>query len=110
VAVAALSAALTPVATSSGEALERRVGDPGQHAELGGQLIWFVIPLMVLAAGLVWLDRRREATRSRATLGIRTLATLAVVAALATSVQVYRIGDSGARAAWGDQVSAPAQR
>ena len=33
------------------------------------------------------------------------MAALAVVAALATSVQVYRVGDSGARAAWGDQVS-----
>ena len=30
----------------------------------------------------------------------------AVVVALATSVQVYRIGDSGARAVWGGSVSA----
>ena len=36
---------------------------------------------------------------------VRTVAALAVVAALATTVQVYRVGDSGARAAWGDQVS-----
>ena len=28
-----------------------------------------------------------------------------VVTALATTVQVYRVGDSGARAAWGDQVA-----
>ena len=42
-----------PVATSSGEELEKRVGDPGDHAELGDQLIWFAIPLVVLAAGLV---------------------------------------------------------
>ena len=37
------------------------------------------------------------------------MAALAVVAALATGVQVYRVGDSGARAAWGDQVSSSAQ-
>jgi hypothetical protein len=35
---------------------------------------------------------------------LKALPVLAVVAALACSVQVYRVGDSGARAAWGDQV------
>ncbi|WP_278259213.1 DUF2231 domain-containing protein [Nocardioides convexus] len=34
---AAVATALVPVATSSGEALERRVGDPGRHAALGDQ-------------------------------------------------------------------------
>jgi hypothetical protein len=34
------------------------------------------------------------------------VAVLAAVASLATSVQVYRVGDSGARAAWGNRVSA----
>ena len=101
VAIAALGTALTPVATSSGEALEKRVGDPGQHAALGDQLIWFMLPLLVLAVALVVLDRRR----SDATTLVRAVATLGIVAALATTVQVYRIGDSGARAAWGDQVS-----
>ena len=33
------------------------------------------------------------------------LAALAVVAALACTVQVYRVGDSGAKAAWGDAAS-----
>jgi uncharacterized membrane protein len=117
VAAAAVSTALLPVATSSGEELERHVGDPGQHAELGDQLIWFAIPLLALALALVWLERRRRrdqapgnvdgtvdgtSTRTRA---VHVVAVLAVVAALATSVQVYRVGDSGARAAWGDQVA-----
>jgi hypothetical protein len=30
------------------------------------------------------------------------VAVAAVVVALASAVQVYRVGDSGARAAWGD--------
>lgn len=102
---AALGAALTPVATASGEALERRVGNPGTHAALGDQLIWFVIPLLVLVLALVALDRRGP-TRSSASL-LQVVAALVVVAALATTVQVVRIGDSGARAAWGDRVSAP---
>jgi uncharacterized membrane protein len=55
VAAAAVATALMPVATSSGEALEQRVGNPGEHAELGDQLIWFAIPLLVLAAAVIGL-------------------------------------------------------
>jgi len=112
VACAAVATALVPVATSSGEALEKHVGDPGKHAALGDQLIWFAIPLLVLATALVWLANRAE--RGRATPGPRWLPTavavLAAVAALASAVQVYRIGDSGARAAWGDQVASTQRR
>lgn len=111
VACAAVATVLIPVATSSGEALEKHVGDPGRHAELGDQLIWFAIPMLLLAAAMWWLDRR--AVRAESGSGtapgaglVRTVTVLAVVAALATSVQVYRVGDSGARAAWGDQVAA----
>jgi hypothetical protein len=115
---AAAATVLIPVATSSGEELEHRVGNPGEHAELGDQLIWFAIPLLALSLALVWLDRRQRAQssddlpesaasvpteRDRGTM-TRVIAVLALVAALATSVQVYRVGDSGARAAWGDRV------
>ena len=109
----AVATALIPVATSSGEALEERVGNPGEHAELGDQLIWFAIPMLLLAAALWWLDRRAasadgvSAGRTTSVTTMRAVAALAVVAALATTVQVYRVGDSGARAAWGDQVSSP---
>ncbi|MCM3515155.1 DUF2231 domain-containing protein [Nocardioides sp. P86] len=117
VAIAAVAAALVPVATSSGEALEERVGDPGQHAALGDQLLWFALPVLVLALVLVVLARR-ERSRTRAAEGTgstssRTparatsaVAVLAVLASLACAVQVYRVGDSGAKAVWSDQVSA----
>jgi hypothetical protein len=36
---------------------------------------------------------------------VTLVAVLAVIAGVAAGVQVYRVGDSGARAAWGDQVS-----
>jgi uncharacterized membrane protein len=113
VAAAAAATALIPVATSSGEALEKHVGDPGKHAALGDQLIWFALPLLVLVAALVYLDRRRGSATdadvpSRSGSGaMRAIGVLAVVAAVAAGVQVYRVGDSGARAAWGDQVSSP---
>jgi len=108
VAAAALSTVLVPVATSSGEALERRVGDPGQHAQLGDQLIYVAVPLLVLSAALVWVAWRSERIGRQALSRTLThvVAALAIVAALASVVQVYRVGDSGARAAWGD-VPAP---
>lgn len=99
--VAAAGTALVPVATASGEALEHRVGDPGRHAQLGDQLIWFALPMLVLLAVLVVLDRRRQGRPGL----LRAVAVLTVVAALATGVQVYRVGDSGARAAWSDRVA-----
>ena len=99
---------MLPIATSSGEALEKRVGDPGEHAELGDQLIWFAIPLLVLS--LRWSSSSGARPRASRPIGPSALPdrrspALAVVAALATGVQVYRVGDSGARAAWGDQVA-----
>ncbi|WP_418064476.1 DUF2231 domain-containing protein [Pimelobacter simplex] len=107
VAAGLVATVLLPVATSSGEALERHVGDPGAHAALGEQLIWFAIPLLALATALTWSGRRAAAGRTTpgGPHAVRAVATLAVVAALAAGVQVYRVGDSGARAAWGDQVT-----
>lgn len=120
-----VAAILCPVATSSGEALEKRVGDPGEHAQLGELLVWFVIPMVVLALALVLLERRRttpttssttspttssttsSSGRSRAgsSTVVTVVAALAVLASLATGFQAYRVGDSGAKAVWGDQVS-----
>ena len=106
VATAAVATALVPVATSSGETLEKRVGDPGEHAALGDTLIWFAVPLLALALALVLLERRRAA--GRPPVGPKALPTvlaaLAVVVGLASAVQVYRVGDSGARAAWADRI------
>jgi uncharacterized membrane protein len=112
VASALLSVVLLPVATSSGEELEERVGDVGDHAELGETLIWFAIPLLLLVAALWWLarrDDRAEDTKDTKVATSRVLVTtvtvLAVLAALATSVQVYRVGDSGAKEVWEDATS-----
>ena len=107
VGVAAVATVLIPIATSSGEALQRRVGSPGEHAALGDTLIWFALPLLVLALAMVLLERRRTSTKGP--IGPKALpmvvSVLAVVVGLASAVQVYRVGDSGARAAWADQVA-----
>lgn len=102
VGLAAVATLLIPVATTSGESLEHRVGDPERHAQLGEQLIWFAVPLLALLAILVWLDRRRPDHT-----GVhKVAATLLVLAAVAAGIQTFRVGDSGARAVWADQVSA----
>jgi hypothetical protein len=41
---------------------------------------------------------------------VSVVAVLAVVASIATAVQVYRVGDSGAQAVWKDQVNAAPQK
>jgi uncharacterized membrane protein len=103
VAAALVATVLCPVATSSGEELEKRVGNPGEHAELGDTLVWFALALLITSAALVWLERRHgraEATGRPMILNV--VAVLAIIIGLASVVQVYRVGDSGARAAWGD--------
>lgn len=114
VASALLSVALIPVATSSGEELAHRVGEPEAHEELGESLLWFALPLLVLVVALVWLSYRQSRSQGtaepsepsgpstpRASRLVTAVAVLAALAGLATSVQVYRVGDSGAEATWG---------
>lgn len=91
---------LTPLSTSSGEALQGMVGDSHlveEHSELADMLIWWVIPLLVGAAGVWWFNRRGVTGRR----GLMVAASVvSVVAALGTTVQVVLIGHSGAQAAW----------
>lgn len=113
VGAALVSTVLCPVATSSGEQFERRVGDPGRHAALGEQLVWFGVALLLTSALLVWLQRRKDTGEGLPALSssrvLTIVAVAAVIAGLAAGYQVFRVGDSGARAAWGDATSATAQ-
>ena len=112
VGAALLSTILIPVATSSGEELQKRVGEVDEHAEMGDLLIWFAVPLLVIVTALWWLARRQaqaeDAPRGPSAPSKRLVslvAALAVVAALANAFQVYRVGDSGAKAVWQDSSS-----
>lgn len=106
VAIAVVATALIPVATQSGEQLEKSVGDPGEHADLGDALLWFALPVLILSAALVILERRRAKRPETAPKPVvfHVVAALACVASLAAVVQVYRVGESGAREAWGGVV------
>ncbi|WP_306192721.1 DUF2231 domain-containing protein [Streptomyces sp. MK5] len=115
---------LVVLTTESGEWLEDRVRESAlveEHAEMGSSLTPWAIALFVLTVA-VWLlgragprwerDRRGEAgspaegrasavARLASSLVVRVVAlVIALVVAVGAAIQVYRIGDSGAKAAW----------
>lgn len=106
-ALAVVTAIATPLTTEAGEWLAHRIGSSpavDTHAALGDTMLYFSIALLLAAALLAVLHVResRTAVNSIVAVGI---AAIVVIASVATTVQVYRIGDSGSRAAWGDLIS-----
>jgi hypothetical protein len=96
---------LTPLSTSSGENLEHDLPHTElieKHAELGDQLLFFTIALFVFAAAFWWLTRSGVAVDRWPRWLVLGAGGLAIVSAVATGVQVARIGHSGAEAAWSD--------
>jgi hypothetical protein len=102
---------MVPVTTQAGEWLRDHLPATPlirRHAELGDQLLPWVLAMFVLSV-VVWLLGRRpeEARRPvvlEPTAGMAKVqllvAVLATVAAVGSVVQTYRIGDSGAQAVW----------
>jgi hypothetical protein len=103
-----------PIATQSGEAFFARLNEPAVaegHTTLGKGLWPWVLAFVVLAWVHWAMARRTEAvpaseergaTRPRG--AVLAVALLAILASLAATVQVVRVGDSGARAVWEDVV------
>jgi len=108
-------AALTPLTIDAGEWLQSRLSAPpdvAAHARLGVSMSYVAVGLVVgtlLVAGIhVW-----ERFRAPAGLALRMgVAVVTVAIGVGTVLQVYRIGESGARAAWADQIAgtAPADK
>lgn len=122
--LALVTLASVPLTTHAGEWLEGHVdSDPlvREHARLGDELLPWALGLFVLAAAVWWVVRRSGAA-ARATSGVEArgsavavgtpLRAVAVVLSLVVAagavVQTYRIGDSGAKAAWHDGFSSTA--
>jgi hypothetical protein len=103
-----------PLTSHAGEWLERHVGsDPlvRKHAELGDGLLPWALGLFVLAAAVWWSAGRTPAPQGATvkagggTVVRVAAAVLSVVVAVGAVIDVYRIGDSGAKAAWHDAYS-----
>ncbi len=124
--VALVTLVAVPVTTHAGEWLQRRVPATAlvrAHTQLGDGLLPWTVALFVVAA-VLWVLQRfeirrvgglagdggpgtaRAPTRLVAAVGRSGTAVAVVLAVLATAVSVgavvdvYRIGESGARAAW----------
>ncbi len=125
--LAAATLVIVPLTTSAGEWLEHRVPATAlirAHTQLGGSMLPWAAGLFLVAAAVVARDviaRRRGAAATVPVGGLGAahaagearsdpgpggiaatvvIAVLAVVVAVGSTVTVYRIGDSGARAAW----------
>ncbi|MET0820979.1 MAG: DUF2231 domain-containing protein [Aeromicrobium sp.] len=96
---------LVPLSTSTGETLERHVERSAlleKHTEMAEGLLPWMIAVFVLAAIGYGLHRRSIHGNSRARSLTAVVSVLAIVAAVGASVQVARIGHSGAESAWQD--------
>jgi uncharacterized membrane protein len=102
--VATLALISVPLATHTGEQLEGHVRPSAfveRHTEMADGLLPFVTLLWLGLAVMIAVRRlgeSRDVSWSRYLAG--AAAVVAVVGAVASGVQVVRIGDSGARAAW----------
>ncbi|GLW90251.1 DUF2231 domain-containing protein [Actinokineospora globicatena] len=98
---AAVAAVLTPIASSSGEDLEKRLPENDlikAHEELGDTLIWFVLGLLVVVTALMVVSTRSAEAWTKP--AVIVLAVLCVGAGVAAGIHTYRVGDAGARAVW----------
>ncbi|MEV6113115.1 DUF2231 domain-containing protein [Streptomyces sp. NPDC052109] len=104
-----------PLTTHAGEWLEKHVEDDAlvrRHTELGDGLLPWALGLFVLAAVVWWAGRRAPSEPGQGR-GLRwtalpvriALGVLSLAVAVGAVVDVYRIGDSGAKAAWHDAYS-----
>jgi hypothetical protein len=124
--LAAAAVVLVPITTSSGESLEHNVVDTElvrEHTQMAEGLLPWVLLLAVAAAGLFAvqlvehqssLSAEQSADAGGRVAGLRSrylatapprfvvmaLVVVALVASIGTTVQVVRIGHSGARASW----------
>jgi hypothetical protein len=107
--LSALVVVLTPLSTSAGEWLQEHVPDTERvrrHAELGDQLLPWLIGLLVVAVLAELVRREHARVRRLAAGGPRTaLRVVACLVALGCLVTVVRIGDSGAQAVWHGKTS-----
>jgi hypothetical protein len=110
-ALSLLTAVLTPLTTEAGEWLDHRVKRSAllhTHTELGDTMVYFALALVIAAALLVVVHLRAGRGKPVSTALSVIIAIFVAVAGVATVIQVYRIGDSGAKATWADIPLVPA--
>lgn len=106
-ALAVVTTGVTPLATEAGEWLEHHIEKSDlveKHAELGDTMIYFSLALLVGAILLVIAHVRANRGKALSTALSGLIALFVVIAGIATTAQVFRIGHSGAESVWEDAV------
>lgn len=101
VGLAIVGAVSAVIAEQSGEALQERVGYPGQHAEWGEMLPPIAIALALLS--VIWLIVGRMAS-SRGKLLAAVIGAAVIVVGIVAIVVTVLAGHSGADQAWSDRI------
>lgn len=108
-ALAAVTTLLTPLTTEAGEWLEHHIDETAaieRHADLGDTMLFVSLGLLIAALLLAFMHVREARERALSRTVTIVASVLVVIAAVATMVQVFRIGESGAQSAWSDAVAA----
>ncbi len=104
--LAAVTTVLTPITANAGAWLydqERHHRDIlNTHADRGSLMIYFSIALLAVAVMLALIHRREVRASSIVNVAI---AVITIVVGVASIVQVVRIGDSGARSVWANELT-----
>ncbi len=105
VALAGVTTVLTPIAAEAGEWLEDKVEETEAlevHEHLGETMIYFALALLIAAILLALVHVRTQRGKPLSAVLAAVIAGFVVIAGVATTVQVYRIGHSGAESVWSD--------
>lgn len=106
--LAGITAVLTPIAAEAGEWLEHKIEESElveKHAEMGDTMLYFSLALLVAAVLLVISHLRTQRGKPLTTALSGVIAAFVLLASVAATVQVFRIGHSGAEATWGDALT-----
>ena len=101
--------ALTQLTQDAGEWLQKQVPRSpavNTHTELGDTGLYIAIALFIaslLIAAVHWRERRTGRPKNGL---VALVAVLTIAIGVGSCAQIYRIGDSGAKAVWGDTVQA----
>jgi uncharacterized membrane protein len=114
-ALAGVTAVLTPLTAEAGEWLEHHIEESDlveKHAEMGDTMLYFSLALLVAAILLVVRHVRAARGKPLSAALSAAIAAFVLIAGVATTVQVFRIGHSGAVSVWHDALEtsgAPAE-
>lgn len=108
-ALATVIMVLTPITVEAGEWLYDLRHNPSpilqQHAARGAWMTYFAVALLVVAIALAALQVIEGRSDEPRRVAKAIVAVLAVVVGSASLIQIYRIGDTGARAVWGNEIA-----